>query len=37
MLIPGVMYMFETLVDCVSDKGISDVIKVSILSTATVK
>ena len=30
MLIPGVTYTFETLVDCLSEKGISDVIKVSV-------
>ncbi|KAF6023937.1 BBS1 [Bugula neritina] len=31
MLVPGVMYTFETLVDCISDKGISDTIKVFVL------
>jgi len=31
MLIPGVTYTFETLVDCLSEKGISDVIKVFVL------
>jgi len=28
MLIPGLDYVFETFVQCVSQKGISDVIKV---------
>ena len=28
MLVPGLNYAFETFVDCLSDKGISDNIKV---------
>ncbi|XP_022090954.1 Bardet-Biedl syndrome 1 protein-like isoform X2 [Acanthaster planci] len=31
MLVPGLNYSFETLVECLSDKGISDVIKVFVL------
>ena len=29
MLVPGLNYAFETFVECLSDKGISDMIKVS--------
>ncbi|XP_013391721.1 Bardet-Biedl syndrome 1 protein homolog [Lingula anatina] len=31
MLVPGLSYAFETFVDCLSDKGISDTIKVFVL------
>ncbi|XP_072031464.1 BBSome complex member BBS1-like isoform X2 [Amphiura filiformis] len=31
MLVPGLNYSYETLVECLSDKGISDVIKVFVL------
>ena len=31
LLVPGLVYPFETLVECTSDKGISDVIKVFVL------
>ncbi|XP_071492569.1 BBSome complex member BBS1-like [Diadema antillarum] len=31
MLVPGLNYSFETLVECLSDKGIADVIKVFVL------
>ncbi|XP_071962650.1 BBSome complex member BBS1-like [Antedon mediterranea] len=31
MLVPGLNYSFETLVECLSDKGLSDVIKVFVL------
>ena len=30
LLIPGLNYAFETLINCISDKGISDKIRVSI-------
>ena len=30
MLVPGLNYAFESFVECLSDKGISDNIKVSI-------
>jgi len=29
MLVPGITYKFETLVNCLTEKGISDVIKVT--------
>ena len=29
MLVPGLNYAFETFVECLSDKGVSDNIKVS--------
>ena len=28
MLVPGLSYMFETFVECINDKGISDTVKV---------
>ena len=31
LLVPGLMYAYETLVECISDKGISDSIKVFVL------
>ena len=31
LLIPGIEYVFETLVECISDKGIADIIKVFVL------
>lgn len=31
LLVPGLMYTYETLVECISDKGISDSIKVFVL------
>ncbi|XP_067939415.1 Bardet-Biedl syndrome 1 protein-like [Watersipora subatra] len=33
MLVPGVVYTFETLVDCISDKGIADVVKVFVVKS----
>ena len=31
MLVPGLNYMFESFVECLSDKGISDTVKVGFL------
>lgn len=31
MLVPGLSYMFETFVECINDKGISDTVKVYVL------
>ncbi|XP_046850601.1 Bardet-Biedl syndrome 1 protein-like isoform X2 [Xenia sp. Carnegie-2017] len=31
LLIPGIEYIFETFVECISDKGIADIIKVFVL------
>ena len=28
MLVPGLNYMFESFVECINDKGISDTVKV---------
>ena len=30
MLVPGLNYTFETFVECLNDKGISDTVKVGI-------
>ena len=32
MLVPGLNYMFETFVECMNDKGISDTVKVGMHS-----
>ena len=31
MLVPGLDYVFETFIQCLSDRGISDLIKVGLL------
>ena len=31
MLVPGLSYAFETFIECLSDKGIADLIKASVL------
>ncbi|XP_025104031.1 LOW QUALITY PROTEIN: Bardet-Biedl syndrome 1 protein-like [Pomacea canaliculata] len=31
MLVPGLMYLYESFIDCLSDKGVSDTVKVYVL------
>lgn len=37
MLVPGLNYVFETFVECLSDKGLSDTVKVGIYSKTETK
>ena len=35
MLVPGLEYTFETLIECVSDLGISDQVRVFVIKSGT--
>ena len=37
MLVPGLEYVFETLVECISDLGISDQLRVFVVKQASTK